>query len=195
MFGPSRLTPVLRPLLTSADSVASHDAGSRPRRASAISPGKNADLPPVSPPHLRSQPLVVSDFTLSCKLVRLHPPDAVVFLGARICRRLPSDSDSRRTPLPLANGCHDQAPQRTLTSESTPMPSAQEKETGPKPRLPFVPTQERRYYIGRSTTPADGACSTQAPWPNLGRYASGRGSRLACGRRSESPLSERRLEN
>ena len=70
-----------------------------------------------------------------------------------------------------------------------------EKKTGPTPRLPFAPTQERRYYIGRSTTPADVACSSQAPRPNLGRYASGRGSRLACGRRPESPLSERRLEN
>lgn len=49
-----------------------------------------------------------------------------VFLGARVCRRLPSDSTSRWTPLPLASGCHDQAPQRTLTSKSTPMPGAQD---------------------------------------------------------------------
>jgi hypothetical protein len=42
-----------------------------------ISPGKNVDLPLMSPPHLRSQPLVVSDFALYCKLVRLRPPDAV----------------------------------------------------------------------------------------------------------------------
>jgi hypothetical protein len=42
-----------------------------------ISPGKNADFLRMSPPHLRSQPLVVSDFALSCKLVRLCPPDAV----------------------------------------------------------------------------------------------------------------------
>jgi len=50
-----------------------------------------------------------------------------VFLGAKVCRRLPSDSASRRTPLPLASGCHDQAPQRTFTSKSAPMPGALEK--------------------------------------------------------------------
>jgi hypothetical protein len=42
-----------------------------------ISPGKSADFLRMSPPHLRLQPLVVSDFALSCKLVRLHAPDAV----------------------------------------------------------------------------------------------------------------------
>jgi hypothetical protein len=31
----------------------------------------------MSPPHLRLQPLVVSDFTLFGKLVRLHSPDTV----------------------------------------------------------------------------------------------------------------------
>jgi hypothetical protein len=31
----------------------------------------------MSPPHLRSQPLVVSDFALSYKLVRLYPLDAI----------------------------------------------------------------------------------------------------------------------
>jgi hypothetical protein len=54
-----------------------------------ISPGKNVDFLRMSPPHLRLQPLVVSDFALSCKLVRLHAPDAV---------RVP-----RRTDLPPAS--------------------------------------------------------------------------------------------
>ena len=58
-----------------------------------------------------------------------------VFLGARVCRRLPSDLASRRAPLPLASGCHDQAPQRTLTSKSTPMPGARER--GPRRAAPF----------------------------------------------------------
>jgi len=54
-----------------------------------LSPGKNADFLRMSPPHLRSQLLVVSDFALSCKLVQLRPPNAV---------RVP-----RRAVLPLAS--------------------------------------------------------------------------------------------
>jgi hypothetical protein len=42
-----------------------------------ISPGKNADFLRMSPPHLRLQPLVASDFALDCKLVRLQTPDTV----------------------------------------------------------------------------------------------------------------------
>jgi hypothetical protein len=42
-----------------------------------ISPGKNVGFLRVSPRHLRPQPLVVSDFTLLCKLVRLQVPDAI----------------------------------------------------------------------------------------------------------------------
>jgi len=43
----------------------------------------------MSLPHLRLQPLVVSDFALSCKLVRLEAPDAI---------RVPQRAD-----LPLAS--------------------------------------------------------------------------------------------
>jgi hypothetical protein len=42
-----------------------------------ISPGKNADFPRMSPPHLRLHPLVVSDFVLLGKLVRMQTPDAI----------------------------------------------------------------------------------------------------------------------
>jgi hypothetical protein len=42
-----------------------------------ISPGKNADLPLMSPPHLRLHPLVVLDFALSCELVQMQTPDAI----------------------------------------------------------------------------------------------------------------------
>ncbi len=42
-----------------------------------ISPGKNDDLPLMSPPHLRPQLLAISDFALSGKLVQLRTPDAI----------------------------------------------------------------------------------------------------------------------
>jgi len=42
-----------------------------------ISPGKNVDFPRMSPPHLRLHPLVVLDFVLFCKLVRMQTPDAI----------------------------------------------------------------------------------------------------------------------
>jgi hypothetical protein len=42
-----------------------------------ISPGKNVDFLRMSPPHLRLQLLVVSDFALACKLVQLQAPDTV----------------------------------------------------------------------------------------------------------------------
>lgn len=94
-----------------------------------ISPGKSADFPLMSPPHLRSQPSVVSDFASSCKLVRLRPPDAVRVPQRKDLPPASLGSISRWTPLPLAGGCHDHAPQRTHTAKSAPVPGAQE--TGP----------------------------------------------------------------
>jgi len=48
-----------------------------------LSPGKNVDLHRMSPPHLRLHPLVVPDFVLFCKLVRMQTPHADSCSSAR----------------------------------------------------------------------------------------------------------------
>ena len=56
----------------------------------------------MQPPHLRDRVRVVWDFDLSCSLVRSAPPYMrFLFVGSELCLRLPSDSVSRRTPLPF----------------------------------------------------------------------------------------------
>lgn len=47
---------------------------------------------------------VALDFFLLCRVVRpLRPYMRFLFVGPELCLRLPSDSASRQTPLPLAN--------------------------------------------------------------------------------------------
>ena len=56
----------------------------------------------MQPPHLRGRVRVVWDFDLCCSLVRSAPPCMrFLFVGSELCLRLPSDSASRRTPLPF----------------------------------------------------------------------------------------------
>ena len=57
----------------------------------------------MQPPDLRDRVVrVVWDFDLCCSLVRSAPPFMqFLFVGSELCLRLPSDSASRRTPLPF----------------------------------------------------------------------------------------------
>ncbi len=62
-------------------------------------------------------------FVLFRKIALISQPRLrFVFLGSGICLRLPSDSVSQRTPLPLANGWCYQPPFGTFTLELSPMP-------------------------------------------------------------------------
>ena len=67
-----------------------------------ISPGNARDLHPIYPPHLQPHPpdgYWASSVT--CLLARLRLPHMrFLFVGPGFCLRLPSDSASRRTPLP-----------------------------------------------------------------------------------------------
>jgi hypothetical protein len=75
-----------------------------------ISPIKCSNCHPMSPLHLHYKVRVVLDFVLFGKLVRfIMPCMQFLFVGAGLCLRLPSDSTSRWTPLPLANGSYYQA--------------------------------------------------------------------------------------
>ena len=106
--GPSlrRLSPtsqVLWPRLTSVGSAMPCNMGyilrcvpHRPPRIRCNS------LHSMVPPHLRVRVRVVWDFDLCCSLVRSAPPYMrFLFVGSELCLRLPSDSVSRRTPLPF----------------------------------------------------------------------------------------------
>ncbi len=116
MFGPSRSVffPVLWPRLTSHSSLLLRFFSP----ACETSPGKSNDLPPIYLPHLHCKVRAVLDFGLFCSLVRFAMP-YMRFLFVRpgvcpqrdlstLCIRLPSDSASRRTPLPLANSSYCQ---------------------------------------------------------------------------------------
>ena len=54
----------------------------------------------------------------------LKPFMKFLFVRPRFCLRLPSDSTSRWTPLPLANASYCQGAFGTFTLESSPMPGA-----------------------------------------------------------------------
>ena len=74
-----------------------------------ISPGKSDNLPLIYLPHLHDEIRAVLDFALVGKLVRLTMPYIwFLFVRPRVCLRLPSDSASRRTPLPLTNSSYCQ---------------------------------------------------------------------------------------
>ena len=75
-----------------------------------ISTGKHNDLRLIYLPYLRCGVRAVLDFVLLSKLV--HPHIRLIwflFVRPRFCLRLPSDSTSRWTPLPLANSSYCQA--------------------------------------------------------------------------------------
>src|SRR3954454_21748598 len=79
---------LLRPLLTSGRNF--------PRQTS---PGKNDHFHRMYPSHLPHTLLVPSGFELRCVLAqRAVPPMRFVFLGSRLCLRLPSDPGLRRRP-------------------------------------------------------------------------------------------------
>ena len=83
---------------------------SSPWRICQTSPGKSDSLHPMYPPHLLNEARAVLDFVLCGKLVHsIQPRMRFLFIGSELCLRLPSDSTSRWTPLPLASGSHYQA--------------------------------------------------------------------------------------
>ena len=101
-----RLSPtsqVLWPRLTSVGSAMPCDMGYGVRRVSHRPPRIRCNsLHSMQPPHLRDRVRVVWDFDLCCSLVRSAPPFMrFLFVGSELCLRLPSDSVSRRTPLPF----------------------------------------------------------------------------------------------
>jgi hypothetical protein len=94
---------------------------------------RTAAFPP-HPPHLLHHNLMVMGFAFSRKLTLMIQPDMrFVFLRSAFCLRLPSDSTSQWTPLPLANSFHHQDLQGTFTPKLLPMPDAREAPRG-KPR-------------------------------------------------------------
>ena len=74
---------------------------------------------------IRGARLTVLGFVLFRELTPRAPPRMhFLFVRSEVCRRLPSDSTSRWTPLPLANGWNGHPPFRTFTLKHTPMPGA-----------------------------------------------------------------------
>lgn len=76
-----------------------------------ISRGKTNNLHSMYPHHLHPNVRVVLGLRF---VLQAHPHRVClmmfVFLGSELCRQLPSDSPSRRTPLLLANGWQLQTP-------------------------------------------------------------------------------------
>ena len=73
------------------------------------SPGKRYHLHLIYLLHLHLEIRAVWDFVLCWKLVRFKEPIMqFLFVRPRLCLRLPSDSTSRWTPLPLANSSYCQ---------------------------------------------------------------------------------------
>ncbi|MFB5663675.1 hypothetical protein, partial [Alteribacillus sp. HJP-4] len=65
-------------------------------------------LPLHVPASFTARPFGRSDFDLLSSLIQEGQPGMrFVFLGSEVCLQLPSDSTSRWTPLPLANGYND----------------------------------------------------------------------------------------
>ncbi len=117
-FGPSADLIDYLPTMTSADfwqfsRALLHGLPYRSKSSWHIcqtSPGKSDSLHPMYPPHLLNEARAVLDFVLIRRLVRsIQPHMRFLFIGSGLCRRLPSDSTSRWTPLPLASGSHCQA--------------------------------------------------------------------------------------
>jgi hypothetical protein len=127
-FGPS-LAPcfhrvaVLRPRLTSHCTV-THCCGilvhaERPPRV------KTTTFLPCTRRIYRAHLRIARGFVLSGRLARCAwPYMRFVFLGSGVCLGLPSDSTSRRTPLPSASGWGYHPPQGTFTPKLLPMPGA-----------------------------------------------------------------------
>mgnify|MGYP007017317689 CR=1 FL=1 len=81
-----------------------------PQHICQTSPGKNDNLPLIHLPGLLYRVRIVLDFVLFSKLVHPYQPYTwFLFIRPRFCLRLPSDSTSQWTPLPLASGSHYQA--------------------------------------------------------------------------------------
>jgi hypothetical protein len=65
------------------------------------SPGKSGNFHPMYLPDILLYSLAVWGFALLRRLARIQQPQiGFVYLRSGLCRRLPSDSASRRTPLP-----------------------------------------------------------------------------------------------
>ena len=78
-------------------------------RTCKTSSGKRYHLHLIYLLHLHLEIRAVLDFVLCWKLVRFKMPYMqFLFVRPRFCLRLPSDSASRRTPLPLANSSYCQ---------------------------------------------------------------------------------------
>lgn len=90
-----------RSSLTSAFSLSPRGGGYRLcRRIEQASTGKNGRFRPMYLPNLLLHPLAVWGF-----VARMQRPHlGFVVLRSGLCLRLPSDSTSRWTPLPLASG-------------------------------------------------------------------------------------------
>lgn len=87
---------------------------------------------PCTCPSLLLYSLAVWGFVLFGRLTRIQQPQiGFVYLRSGLCRRLPSDSTSRWTPLPWANGWYSQPPFGTYTLELSPMLGAQRKKNHP----------------------------------------------------------------
>ena len=99
-----------------------------------ISPGKNDNFHPIGLLHLPWLLRTVLDFVLFSKLIRnLKPYMKFLFVRPGFCLRLPSDSASRRTPLPLANASYCQGAFGTFTLKLSPMPGTlKRKASGPR---------------------------------------------------------------
>ena len=103
-----RHTLAASPLLFAGSSLARYSAVCALRANASVSSLLSRDHP-----SLQRQPLAALDFALVWRLIRLTLPQiGFVYLGPCFCLRLPSDSASRRTSLPLANGRRSPAPVR-----------------------------------------------------------------------------------
>lgn len=103
---PKFLTLVLWLLLTSCSSLLLRDFFSLVCKTSS---GKRYNFHLIYLLHLHLEIRAVLDFILCWKLVRFKMPYMqFLFVRPRFCFRLPSDSASQRTPLPLANSSYCQ---------------------------------------------------------------------------------------
>ena len=113
----SALLPTARNTMASADSWPFKHVSLRellvlkkhPQPTSQVSPGKNDNFHPIYQLHILHKLRAVLDFVLYRKLVRLMQTlMQFLFVRPGLCLRLPSDSQSPTTPLPLANDSYCQ---------------------------------------------------------------------------------------
>jgi hypothetical protein len=119
LFGPSLPVHVQKGTMASADFWQfSHTSlygllylNTHPQHTCQTSPGKSDSLHPIYPPHLPvwGSGSVGLRACLADSSTPLQPYMRFLFIGPGLCLRLPSDSTSRWTPLPSANGSHCQA--------------------------------------------------------------------------------------